>query len=48
VQAGATGLRQTRAKCGEQNCHCQGRKGDRFDVSFYQCRCGLTTLYNNR
>jgi hypothetical protein len=37
-------LRQTPAKCGEQNCRCQGRKGDRFDVSFYQCRCGLTTL----
>jgi len=32
VQAGTTGLRQTRAKCREQNCHRQRRKGDRFDV----------------
>jgi hypothetical protein len=38
VQAGPTGLRQTRAKCREQNCRCQGRKGDRFDVSIYHCR----------
>ena len=44
LQAGTIGLRQTRAKCREQNCRHQGRKGDRFDVSFYHCRCGLTTL----
>ena len=44
VQAGTTGLRHTRAKCHEQNRRCQRRKGDRFDVSFYHCRCDLTTL----
>ena len=48
VQAGTTGLRQTRAKCREQNCRCQGRKGDRFDVSFIIADAVLQRCYNNR
>jgi hypothetical protein len=39
VQTGPTGLRQTRARRGEQNCRRQGRiEHDRFDVSIYHCR----------
>ena len=48
VQAGTSGLGRIRAKWREQNCRCQGRKGDRFDVPFISADAVLQRCYNNR